>query len=204
MVRLKLQFVTEDLNGTRKGVSELDKLLKEPIKLQNQIALREELQSDQNFSTTPLKNTKELNKQLSEVQKRIRELSANIQIFTGPPVAPILVLPLIDNSGGTDPPQMEIAKLNKQTKDDQIDAGVPSAAITGVSVTNVRVKLISLKALIDAQLQLSGGTLTDRLNLNADPANPLEAATEQYVDNLFAGLKWKSLHGELHFKHNDG
>lgn len=40
-------------------------------------------------------------------------------------------------------------------------------------------------------LPLSGGTLTGALTLNADPTNPLHAATKQYVDTMAQGLDQK-------------
>ncbi len=38
-------------------------------------------------------------------------------------------------------------------------------------------------------LSLNGGTLTGPVTLNANPAQPLQAATKQYVDSLLAPLK---------------
>ncbi|MGA1858816.1 hypothetical protein VH569_22735 [Azospirillum sp. 11R-A] len=41
-------------------------------------------------------------------------------------------------------------------------------------------------------LQLTGGTLTGPLTLAGDPAGPLQAATQQYVDNVAQGLDVKA------------
>ena len=40
-------------------------------------------------------------------------------------------------------------------------------------------------------LELSGGTMTGDLILNADPTSNLQAATKQYIDNLINGIDWK-------------
>ena len=40
------------------------------------------------------------------------------------------------------------------------------------------------------KLNVSGGTMTGTLTLNADPTSPLESATKQYVDGLVSGLIW--------------
>lgn len=40
-------------------------------------------------------------------------------------------------------------------------------------------------------LELSGGTMTGDLILNADPTTNLQAATKQYIDNLINGIDWK-------------
>ena len=42
------------------------------------------------------------------------------------------------------------------------------------------------------KLNLSGGTMTGYLILNADPINGLGAATKDYVDNLVNGIDWKA------------
>lgn len=75
---------------------------------------------------------------------------------------------------------------------DQVAGGVPANPIPGVTGNELQTIAESLKALVDLRLQLSGGTLTGPLVLNADPVNAFDAVTKQYVDNLLAGLKWKS------------
>lgn len=41
---------------------------------------------------------------------------------------------------------------------------------------------------LDAKLDLTGGTMTGYITLNADPTQALHAATKQYVDNIASGL----------------
>lgn len=52
-------------------------------------------------------------------------------------------------------------------------------------------KLVSSGTTPSSYLQLSGGTMTGALTLNADPTNALHAATKQYVDNVLQGLDVK-------------
>jgi len=49
----------------------------------------------------------------------------------------------------------------------------------------------SIQTQLNAKLNLSGGTLTGSLTLNADPVSALEAATKQYVDTVAQGLNAK-------------
>jgi hypothetical protein len=57
---------------------------------------------------------------------------------------------------------------------------------------------------------MAGGTLTGKLTLAADPVNPLEAATMQYVDNLRANTipamnaPSKKKNGDLWWNDQDG
>ena len=44
---------------------------------------------------------------------------------------------------------------------------------------------------LDAKLSLSGGTMTGKITLDADPTQALHAATKQYVDSAEAGLSTK-------------
>jgi hypothetical protein len=44
---------------------------------------------------------------------------------------------------------------------------------------------------LDAKLNLSGGTMTGRVTLSADPTQALHAVTKQYVDGIESGLKAK-------------
>ncbi|QQS59861.1 hypothetical protein IPN35_03260 [Candidatus Peregrinibacteria bacterium] len=48
-----------------------------------------------------------------------------------------------------------------------------------------------LQDVLDAKLNITGGTMTGDLVLAGDPDSDLKAATKQYVDNLINGLTWK-------------
>lgn len=57
-----------------------------------------------------------------------------------------------------------------------------SAETTSGSSTSIAVHPAGLKTELDKKLNLSGGTLTGPLVLNADPTNALHPATKQYTD----------------------
>lgn len=59
----------------------------------------------------------------------------------------------------------------------------PSTTISQVS---------SLQNQLNSKLNLSGGTMTGNLILNANPTSAMQATTKQYVDNL----KWQGVDGE--------
>lgn len=71
-----------------------------------------------------------------------------------------------------------------------------SGKVVVTSVTDTELGYVSgvtssIQTQINSKLNLSGGTLTGSLTLNADPTVALHAASKQYVDNLVDGLKWK-------------
>jgi archaellum component FlaC len=49
----------------------------------------------------------------------------------------------------------------------------------------------AIQTQLDSKLNLSGGTMTGRVTLSADPTQALHAVTKQYVDGIEAGLKAK-------------
>ena len=78
-----------------------------------------------------------------------------------------------------------------------LSSGIDATKIADGSVNNTEFQYINTlssnaQTQLDAKLNLSGGTLTGFLILNADPTNPLGAATKSYIDGLVGlNLKWK-------------
>lgn len=105
----------------------------------------------------------------------------------------------------------EISYLNGVTSaiQTQLDAKAPTAnptftgTVSGVTKGMVGLGNVDNTADVDkpisnatqtalnAKLSLSGGTMTGKITLDADPTQALHAATKQYVDNVEAGLKAK-------------
>jgi len=88
----------------------------------------------------------------------------------------------------------------------QLDAKAPTASPTFTgTVSGVTASMVGLgnvdntsdlnkpisnatQTALDAKLSLSGGTMTGKITLDADPTQALHAATKQYVDSVEAGL----------------
>ncbi len=88
----------------------------------------------------------------------------------------------------------------------QLDAKAPTASPTFTgTVSGITASMVGLgnvdntsdldkpisnatQTALDAKLSLSGGTMTGKITLDADPTQALHAATKQYVDNISAGL----------------
>ena len=105
----------------------------------------------------------------------------------------------------------ELGYLNGITSSvqNQLDAKAPTAnptftgTVAGVTKSHVGLgnvdntadadKPISnaTQTALDAKLSLSGGTMTGRVTLSADPTQALHAVTKQYVDGIESGLKAK-------------
>lgn len=66
-----------------------------------------------------------------------------------------------------------------------------SSSVTSTELGRLSGVTSSIQTQLNDKLNLSGGTLTGTLTLNADPSLPLQAATKQYVDNSIQGLKAK-------------
>jgi hypothetical protein len=88
----------------------------------------------------------------------------------------------------------------------QLDAKAPTASPTFTgTVSGITASMVGLgnvdntsdlnkpisnatQTALDAKLSLSGGTMTGKITLDADPTQALHAATKQYVDSVEAGL----------------
>ena len=71
-------------------------------------------------------------------------------------------------------------------------SGLPAvSAVTSTELGYVSGVTSAIQTQLNAKLNLSGGTMTGTLTLNADPVNPLEASTKQYVDSVAQGLNVK-------------
>jgi hypothetical protein len=66
-----------------------------------------------------------------------------------------------------------------------------ATAVTGVSDA-LAAEVARATAAEALKLNLTGGTLTGALILNADPTLPLGAATKNYVDSVAGGLTWQA------------
>lgn len=87
------------------------------------------------------------------------------------------------------------ANLHAATKQ-YVDSGIAAAVTSGVTANNITYNSTTSNTSISSntvsgaitelaleKLDVSGGTMTGTLVLAADPVNPLEAATKQYVDS---------------------
>ena len=91
----------------------------------------------------------------------------------------------------------------------QLDAKAPTASPTFTgTVSGITASMVGLgnvgnttdldkpisnatQSALDAKLSLSGGTMTGRVTLSADPTQALHAVTKRYVDGIESGLKAK-------------
>jgi hypothetical protein len=105
----------------------------------------------------------------------------------------------------------ELGHLNGITSNvqDQLDDKAPlesptfTGTVSGVTKTHVGLGNVdntsdadkpvstATQTALDAKLSLSGGTMTGRVTLSADPTQALHAVTKQYVDGIESGLKAK-------------
>lgn len=78
----------------------------------------------------------------------------------------------------------------------QIASGIDAAKIANGTVSNAEFERLAgitsnIQTQLNSKLNLSGGTMTGNLFLNADPTMNLQAATKRYVDNAIQGLNAK-------------
>lgn len=78
----------------------------------------------------------------------------------------------------------------------QIASGIDAAKIADGTVSNTEFQRLAgitsnIQTQLNSKLNLSGGTMTGDLFLNADPTMDLQAATKRYVDNAIQGLNAK-------------
>jgi hypothetical protein len=136
-------------------------------------------------------------------------VSTTYATLEGPTFTGTVVLPSTTSIGTVG--STELGYLNGVTSNvqDQIDAKAPSAdpTFTGTvsGITSAMVGLgnventsdadkpvsTATQTALDAKLSLSGGTMTGRVTLSADPTQALHAVTKQYVDGIESGLKSK-------------
>ena len=129
--------------------------------------------------------------------------------LAGPTFTGTVVLPSTTSIGTVD--STELGYLNDVTSNiqTQLNAKAPTAdpTFTGTvsGITSAMVGLGSVdntadadkpvsnatQTALDAKLSLSGGTMTGRVTLSADPTQALHAVTKQYVDGIESGLKAK-------------
>lgn len=69
---------------------------------------------------------------------------------------------------------------------------VEPSSVTSTELGYVSGVTSSIQSQLNAKLNLSGGTMTGALTLNADAVNPLEAATKQQLDAAINGIQRKS------------
>lgn len=89
---------------------------------------------------------------------------------------------------GTGQPQEGVLDFSSEFT----NADDPSNNRSKISVNAIaESKVTNLTSDLASKLNLSGGTMTGALILNADPSTALGAATKQYVDNSVAGMNQK-------------
>jgi hypothetical protein len=95
----------------------------------------------------------------------------------------IISLPALVTQSGTDLKEVSTNGTGsyKETRTQELNYINANAQISEAQVTNLISDLAS-------KLNLSGGTMTGFLTLNADPTTNLEAATKHYVDNSFSAV----------------
>ena len=78
----------------------------------------------------------------------------------------------------------------------QIASGIDAVKIANGTVSNAEFERLAgitsnIQTQLNSKLNLSGGTMTGNLFLNADPTMDFQAATKRYVDNAVQGLNAK-------------
>lgn len=79
--------------------------------------------------------------------------------------------------------------------DSSLVSGINANKISSGNVSNTEFDYLNgvtsaIQTQIDSKLNLSGGTMTGFLTLNADPTSTFHAVTKGYADSLANGLKW--------------
>jgi hypothetical protein len=94
---------------------------------------------------------------------------------------------------GKAPTTRNVAAGTGLTGGGTLAADITLNVIGGTGITANADNIVLDTAYTDGRyLMLSGGTMTGGLTLNADPTNPMQASTKQYVDLTAQGLSFKS------------
>ena len=117
----------------------------------------------------------------SDITNLTTDLAAKAPL-ANPTFTGTVVLPSTTSIG--DVSSTELGYPNNVTSAIQTQLDGKAASSHSHSISDVT----NLQTSLDAKLNLSGGTMTGKITLDADPTQALHATTKQYVDNVSSGI----------------